>query len=156
VARELDRLSWYGRGPQETYPDRRTGARIGLFGSTVEEQYVPYLVPQDYGNKSDVQWVSLTNEEGVGLLAVGKELLEVSAQHFSTDNLSRAGYRPQLVPQDGITLNLDHRVSGVGGTAVSVLNRYKTFPRRYAYGVRLRPYRASREAATELARQSPW
>jgi beta-galactosidase len=153
LGEEFDRLTWNGRGPFETYPDRRTGARIGVFNGTVEEQYVPYLVPQDYGNKSDVRWVSLANAEGVGLFAAGERLLEVSAQHFSTDNLSRAWYRPQLTPQQGITLNLDHRVSGVGGTAVSVLPAYRVFPQPYAYAVRLRPYRAG-EAPRALARQA--
>jgi beta-galactosidase len=150
---EFDRLAWHGRGPFETYPDRRTGARIGVFEGTVEEQYVPYLVPQDYGNKSDVRWVSLANARGVGLLAVGQEPLNVSAQHLGTDNLSRAWYPFQLTPSGAITLNLDHRVSGVGGTAVSVLNEYQTFPQRYEYAVRLRPFRAS-EDARELARQA--
>ncbi len=155
LGEEFDRLAWQGRGPHETYPDRRTGARIGVFESTVEEQYVPYLVPQDYGNKSDVRWVSLANARGVGLLAMGEELLNVSAQHYGTGNLSRAWYPFQLTPQGGVTLNLDHRVSGVGGTAVSVLKEYQTFPQPYEYAVRLRPYRAG-EAPRELARQRLW
>jgi beta-galactosidase len=155
LADELEHLEWSGRGPFETYPDRRTGARIGVFRGTVEEQYVPYLVPQDYGNKSDVRWVSLANADGVGLFAAGEELLEVSAQHFGTDNLSRAWYRPQLTPQDGVTLNLDHRASGVGGTAVSVLTEYRVFPQPYEYSIRLRPYRAG-ETPRSLARQAPW
>ena len=145
LGEEFNRLAWHGRGPFETYPDRKTGARIGVFESTVEEQYVPYLVPQDYGNKSDVHWVSLVNGQGVGLLAMGEEPLNVSAQHYGTDNLSRAWYPFQLKPQGGITLNLDHRVSGVGGTAVSVLNEYQTFPQAFTWAVRLRPYRASAE-----------
>jgi len=153
LGEEFDRLAWNGRGPYETYPDRRTGARIGVFQGTVEEQYVPYLVPQDYGNKSDVRWVSLANAQGFGLLAMGQGLLNVSAQHFGTDNLSRAWYPFQLTPQGGITLNLDHRVSGVGGTAVSVLNEYQTLPQPYEYTVRLRPYRAG-ERPKELSRQS--
>jgi beta-galactosidase len=152
---EFDNLVWSGRGPFETYPDRRTGARIGVFQSTVEEQYVPYLVPQDYGSKSDVRWVSLANAQGVGLLASGEQLLNVSAQHFSTDNLSKAWYPFQLEPQQGVTLNLDHRMSGVGGTAVSVLTAYRTFPQPYAYAVRLRPYRAG-ETAQSLSRQAFW
>jgi beta-galactosidase len=152
---EFDRLAWHGRGPFETYPDRRSGARVGVFEGTVEEQYVPYLVPQDYGNKSDVRWVSVSNARGVGLLAVGEERLEVSAQHFGTENLSRAWYPFQLVPQGGVTLNLDHRVSGVGGTAVSVLKEFQTFPQPYEYRLRLRPYRGG-EAPRELARQGFW
>jgi beta-galactosidase len=148
-------LEWSGRGPFETYPDRRTGARIGVFRSTVAEQYVPYLVPQDYGNKSDVRWISLESAAGVGLFAAGEQLLEASTQHFGTDNLSRAWYPFQLVPQQGITLNLDHRMSGVGGTAVSVLTEYRTFPQPYTYTVRLRPYRAD-ESPRALARQVFW
>jgi beta-galactosidase len=156
LGEEFNRLAWSGRGPHETYPDRKTGARLGVFEGTVEEQYVPYLVPQDYGNKADVRWVSLANAEGVGLLATGRELLNVSAQHYGTDNLSRAWHPFQLTPQGGITLNLDHRVSGVGGTAVSVLNEYQTPPQRYVYAVRLRPYRASSEPLAELSRQGFW
>jgi beta-galactosidase len=152
---EFDNLVWSGRGPFETYPDRRTGARIGVYESTVEEQYVPYLVPQDYGNKSDVRWVSLANADGVGLLAAGEQLLNVSAQHFGTDNLSRAWYPFQLTPQDGITLNLDHRMSGVGGTAVSVLTAYRTFPQPYTYSVRLRPYRTG-ETPQSLVSRAFW
>jgi beta-galactosidase len=155
LGEEFKRLAWHGRGPYETYPDRRTGARVGVFEGTVEEQYVPYLVPQDYGNKTDVRWVSLENARGAGLLAMGEELLNVSAQHYGTDNLSRAWYPFQLRPQDGVTLNLDHRVSGVGGTAVSVLNEYQTFPRSYEYQVRLRPYRPG-EKPRELSRQGCW
>ncbi|MGD2136490.1 MAG: DUF4981 domain-containing protein, partial [Gemmatimonadales bacterium] len=155
LAEEFDRLAWNGRGPFETYPDRRTGARIGVFEGTVAEQYVPYLVPQDYGNKSDVRWVSLANAQGIGLFAAGEQPLEVSAQQFATDNLSRAWYPTQLVPQEGVTLNLDHRVSGVGGTAVSVLTAYRVFPQPYAYSIRLRPFRAG-ESPRSLGRQNPW
>lgn len=155
LAEGFDRLTWSGRGPFETYPDRRTGARIGVFDGTVAEQYVPYLVPQDYGNKSDVRWVSLANADGVGLFAAGEQLLEVSAQQFATDNVSRAWYPKQLVPQEGVTLNLDHRVSGVGGTAVSVLTAYRVFPQPYTYSVRLRPYRPG-ETPQVLARQGFW
>jgi beta-galactosidase len=155
LGEEFDKLMWSGRGPFETYPDRKTGARVGVFESTVEEQYVPYLVPQDYGNESDVRWVSLANAEGVGLFAAGEQLLNVSAQHFGTDNLSRAWYPFQLVSQHGVTLNLDHRMSGVGGTAVSVLTAYRTYPERYKYSVRLRPYRAG-ETPQALARQGFW
>ena len=152
---EFDNLTWNGRGPFETYPDRKTGARIGVFRTTVDDDYVPYLVPQDYGNKSDVRWVSLANAQGVGLFASGEEPLDVSAQHFSTDNLSRAWYPPQLVRQQGITLNLDHLVSGVGGTAISVLPAYCVLPQSYTYSVRLRPYRAG-ESARDLARRAFW
>ena len=156
LGEEFDRLAWNGRGPYETYPDRRTGARIGVFESTVEEQYVPYLVPQDYGNKSDVRWVSLANAKGVGLLATGEELLNVSAQHYGTDNLSRAWYPFQLDaagrdhPEPGPPGERRRRDRGVGAervpdvpAAVRVRRAAATLP-------------GPAETPRELARQGFW
>ncbi len=153
LAEGMETLTWSGRGPYETYPDRKTGARVGLYEGSVEDQDVSYIVPQDHGNKTDVRWAALRRADGVGLFVSGDELLNISAQRYSTDNLSRAGYRPQLVPTRTLTLNLDHRVSGVGGTAVSVLTAYQTPPQPYTFTVRLRPFQGEpREASRQIAR----
>jgi len=146
-------LSWFGRGPFETYPDRRTGARVGLFDSRVGEEYVPYLVPQDHGNKTDVRWVSLASGDGVALFSSGDAPLDVSARRLSTDNLSRAWYPFQLVPEESVTLHLDHAVTGVGGTAIGVLDRYRVTPAAASYTVRLRPYATGEENPAALHRQ---
>lgn len=145
-------FTWYGRGPHETYPDRKTGAKIGLYSGTVDEQFEPYLMPQDFGNKTDVCWASLTDADGIGLSIGGAEPLNVSVQHYSTDNLSRALYAFQLVRQDGITVNIDHVVSGVGGTPVRTLEKYRVLPGEYRYRVRLRPFSTDDVTANELQR----
>ena len=62
----LERLSWYGRGPAETYSDRAF-ERVGVYTSTVGREWVEYARPQENGNKTDVRWVELTNEQGIGL-----------------------------------------------------------------------------------------
>ncbi len=139
LPRKYRALEWFGRGPHENYPDRKSGARVGRYTSTVEEEYQPYLIPQDYGNKTDVRWVALTADDGNGLYVTGDELLQFSAHHFSTDNLSRAGYTFQLEEDEAITLNIDHRVSGVGGTSISTLNQYRVLPRVYEFTVYLFP-----------------
>jgi beta-galactosidase len=149
----FESLSWFGRGPFETYPDRRSGARVGVFRSRVADEYVPYLVPQDHGNKTDVRWVSLANGDGVALFASGDTLLNVSARHLSTDNLSRAWYPFQLVPEESVTLHLDRAVTGVGGTAIGVLGRYRVPPAATTYTVRLRPYATAEERPETLHRQ---
>jgi beta-galactosidase len=83
----FEQLTWFGRGPHENYRDRQEGAAVGLYGGTVDEQYVPYIVPQENGNKTDVRWLALANEQGVGLLAAGSEPLEFSAAHYTADDL---------------------------------------------------------------------
>jgi beta-galactosidase len=97
-------------------------------------------MPQDFGNKTDVRWITLTDADGIGLWVEGDELLNVSVQHYSTDNLSRALYAFQLVRQDGVTLNIDHAVCGVGGTPIRTLDKYRVLPGEYRYRVRLRPW----------------
>jgi beta-galactosidase len=149
----LRNLQWYGRGPFETYPDRKTGAKVGVYSSTVDEQYEPYLIPQDHGNKTDVRWAALTDASGDGLFVAGDLPLNVSVHKFSTDNLTRALYPFQLVEQKGVTLNVDHRVSGVGGTPVKTLKKYRVLPGELTYRVRLRPFSSQEVQAAALHRQ---
>ena len=107
-----EQFTWYGRGPHENYVDRNYGAQVGLYSGTVDEQYVPYIVPEENGNKTDVRWVALTNDAGVGLLAVGAP--EVSAHHYTTQDLTDATHTYELQRRDDITLNLDYGQSGLG------------------------------------------
>jgi len=149
----LDKFSWYGRGPFETYPDRKSGAKVGVFTGTVDEQYSPYLEPQDYGNKTDVRWAALTDTEGIGLFVAGQDLLNVSVHHYSTDNLTRARFPFQLVKQDGVTLNIDHRVCGLGETPIHTQPKYRVLSQDYSYRIRLRPFDGNKISAAELGRQ---
>jgi beta-galactosidase len=150
IPQEFQNMVWYGRGPFETYPDRKTGAKIGIYETKISAHYVPYLVPQDYGNKSDVRWLTITNEEGIGFFINGVEQLNISAQEYSMDNLTRAMYPFQLIKQDGITINLDHRVTGVGGTPISPLLQYRVFPQRYKFQIRFFPFNSKKTSAKEI------
>jgi beta-galactosidase len=149
----LNRFVWYGRGRMETYPDRKSGAKIGLYSGTVQEQYVQYLVPQDYGNKTDVRWALLENERGQGLLVIPEMPSNVSAQHFTTDNLSRAWYPFQLKGGEGVTLNVDARLTGVGETPINTLEPYRALPGPVRFSVRLRPVDTSKDVPMKLSKQ---
>ena len=133
-------VKWYGRGPFETYPDRKTGAKIGGYSSSVAEQYNPYLIPQENGNKTDVRWASLQNPDGVGVKISSSTLFNFSAQQVASDNLSRALYPFQLKAFDGVTLNIDYALSGVGCTAISVLNQYRVMPSQYQFQLIFEPF----------------
>ncbi len=54
----FEQFTWLGRGPQESYIDRKAGVPVGLYQGTVDEQYVPYIMPQENGNKTDVRWAA--------------------------------------------------------------------------------------------------
>lgn len=133
--KSLGNVTWYGRGPQENYPDRKSGYKTGVYSSTVKDMYEPYLIPQDYGLRTDNRWVRMTDENGEGLEFRGDKLFNFSAQPYSTDNLTKALYTYQLHPFDGITFNLDYATSGVGCTALSVFTQYQVMPQRFDFRI---------------------
>ena len=102
---------------------------------------MPYITPQENGNKTDVRWVALTRADGVGLLAVGMPLLNVSAHHFTAEELTRATHTHELHRHPEIVLHLDYQQSGLGNGSCGpgVLPQYLLMPKETRYSLRLRP-----------------
>ena len=140
LPRGFNRVDWYGRGPFETYPDRKTGAKIGVYASTADEMYEPYIIPQDYGNRTDVRWLEVHNGEGNGIRFEGDHPVNFSLHKFSTDNLSRAMYTYQLEEAPHTVLNLDYLVSGVGGTAIRQLQQYRMQAEARTFKLTIKPF----------------
>jgi beta-galactosidase len=139
LEKSVSNVEWYGRGPQENYPDRKSGYKTSVYKSTVPNMYEPYLIPQDYGLRTENRWVRMTDENGTGLEFRGDKLFNFSAQPYSTDNLTKALYTYQLHPFDGITFNMDYATSGVGCTALLVFSAYQVMPARYDFRTTVRP-----------------
>jgi len=110
----LENISWFGRGPAETYIDRGF-ERIGLYRSTIDKEWVDYSKPQENGNKVDVRWVTLTNAQGIGIRATGEEPLSVEARHYTKTDLERAAYTFMMQRHPETFLNLDMKQMGAGG-----------------------------------------
>ena len=140
---EFENIVWYGRGPQENYWDRNTGADIGVYRSTVDEQFVPYLKPSETGNKTDVRWVTLTNDEGLGLMAIGMPLFEVNALHYTPEDLESVGHPYELNKRKEVILRLNYKQMGIGGDDSWGARPHPEFTlyadKTYSYKFRLRP-----------------
>ncbi len=152
---EYEQLSWYGRGPHETYSDRQEGARVGVYRGTVDEQYVPYIVPEENGNKTEVRWAALTGAAGNGLLAIGSPWLNVSALHFTPEDLTAARHTHELKRRPEIILNLDTAQSGLGSASCGPgrLEKYQLKAEETRFTVRLRPFSAANESPVALSKQ---
>jgi len=137
--REFGHVKWYGRGPGETYPDRKNSARVGLYSQSVDEMEESYLVPGDYGNRSDVRWVAITNDQGTGWMVSADSLLNFSAHPYSTDHLDRARYRYQLQPSGAVYFQVDHRVSGLGTKFHEPLEQHQVLTRPHSWVIRFKP-----------------
>ncbi|WP_082236469.1 glycoside hydrolase family 2 TIM barrel-domain containing protein [Anaeromassilibacillus senegalensis] len=130
VAKGFENLEYYGRGPEENYCDRNTGYRLGVYNSTVDEQFeYKYMKPQENGNRTDVRWTSLTDEAGTGLMVTADGSMETSAQHYTAEELnpaldshpynSSSSFRHpyQVTMREDTIWCIDYKQRGVSNTA---------------------------------------
>ncbi len=151
----FENFTWYGRGPQENYWDRKAGYPVGLYRSTVSEQYVPYILPQENGNKTDVRWAALTGDDGIGLLVVGNPVFEITAHHYTIADFEQALHTHELTRKENITVTLDYRQSGLGGGSCGpdTLPEYLVDALPTSFSLRLRPFSNKDAAPTALSKQ---
>jgi beta-galactosidase/beta-glucuronidase len=151
----FEQFTWFGRGPEESYVDRNAGVAVGLYQGTVDEGYVPYIMPQENGNKTEVRWAALTNGSGVGLLATGTPWFEVGVSHFTADDLYNAYHTNELTHREEVVLTLDHKQCGLGGHSCGpmVLPQYMVPPTTYHFTFTFRPVTPERGPLSSLGRQ---
>jgi beta-galactosidase len=138
IPADLDQVQWYGRGPQENYLDRKTGALVGIYRSTVGDWITPYVRPQENANRTDIRWARFTNMDKRGLqVQSDSSLLAISAWPYSEQDLETATHNDQLPQRDFITVNVDGWQMGVGGDiswGLPVHNQYRLLAKgRYEY-----------------------
>jgi beta-galactosidase len=167
---EFINLRWFGRGPHENYADRKTSAYVGLYESNANDQYVPYIRPQENGYKTDTRWLTLTDESGNGLLISGNPLVCFAALKNVHDDFESPGrlsqYRKDaktanthtkdIKPRDFINLNVDLGQMGVGGDdswGAEIHTQYRLQDRKYEYSFRMRPV-ANGDDVIKLAKEN--
>jgi beta-galactosidase len=115
----LTRVTWYGRGPHESYADRKTSAPIGLWSGAMAEQHHDYIRPQETGNKVDVRWLELSQTDAGGIKITGGQPLSANVLAFPYEDLARRppGTRrsTDIVPREHNTVLIDAMQAGVGG-----------------------------------------
>lgn len=123
-------LEWYGRGPQESYPDRSTGYPIGRYGSTVAAQYVPYIVPQEHGGHEETRFVVLphaTSGDQLVLAAPEGRSFHFSALHVAPEDIDTLTHTWQIRPREETILIADlfHRGLGTAACGPDCAPRYR-------------------------------
>lgn len=153
-----ENILWYGRGATETYQDRKLGAPIGIYETTVSDSYFAFIRPQDTGNRTDVRYIALEDETNpVGLLVVSEDVMEASALHFTVEELSGKRHSYQLPQTDHTILNIDHLSRGTGGASCGPETRAEyRLPanQNYSYTYTLIPYATAATTTTDLTATS--
>jgi beta-galactosidase len=144
----LEELRWFGSGPHETYPDRKRAGLVGVWSSTVTDQYVPYIRPQENGGHADVRWLDVADARGDGLRIELAEPLQVSATHMRAADLAAATHDVDVRPVSETIVHLDaaHRGLGTASCGPDTLPEYLIRPGTYRWSWTLRDVRGTARA----------
>ncbi len=116
---KYNEVLWYGRGPGENYPDRKSGSPIGIYSRSVADMVEKYPLPMEMGNRMDTRWVAVTDGHGVGLLVSSSEgeTINFSALPYTAQALFAAAHPEELKPAGATVLSIDTLTLGLGGAS---------------------------------------
>ncbi|MBQ4517832.1 MAG: DUF4981 domain-containing protein [Clostridia bacterium] len=133
-------ITYYGKGPGENYQDMNNYTKVGLYNSTVSDEYVPYIRPQEHGNHTGVKMAQVYNNRGVGLLITG-DGFEFAASHYSCEELEKATHTNELKPDKETYFRVDYGVSGCGSASCGpVLREPYQIKGNMNYSFTLKPF----------------
>ena len=111
---DYNKVTWYGMGPEETYTDRRKGAKLGIYENQVADNVARYMVPQECGNKTGVRWAKVTDRKGRGMLFAGDQM-EFSALPWTPHEMENAAHPFELPEVHYTVVRVAAQQMGVGG-----------------------------------------
>jgi len=128
-------VSWWGNGPHECYPDRESSAMLGVYTGEADE--LPYLVPQEYGLRTQCRWFEVSNPKTKEVIRIEAESdpLHMSALPYTTQDLYQAADQTELIKRPYLTMNIDiaHRGLGTASCGPDVLPKYRIQPGKYLF-----------------------
>lgn len=114
VDADYDHVEWYGNGPEESYEDRKEGAKLGIYRNLVQDNMAQYMVPQECGNKTEVRWAKVTDRKGRGFLFTG-DGFNFSALPYTPHEMELARHHYELPKVHYTTVRVSGQQMGVGG-----------------------------------------
>lgn len=142
LAEGMEQVEWFGRGPSESYVDKRLAARFGRYHARVTDLTTHYIFPQENGSHVETRFAGLTDRRGLGLAILGEPEFSFSAHHYSTADFHNARHDHELVARKETVLNIDYRQHGIGTASCGpyVAEKYRFNEREFQFAFRLKPY----------------
>lgn len=136
----VEEVEYYGMGPGENYQDLCHHAKVGRFTTSVTEEYVPYIMPQENGNHTHVKEVSLTDPAtGSGIAFRTEGEVEFQTSHYTKEELTEKDHSYKLEPSN-TNVRIDYRVSGIGSASCGpdLAPKYRLSEKEFSYGFSLK------------------
>ena len=141
---DCEQLRYFGRGPLESYIDKKQASRIGLYHTTVTEHFEPYIRPQENMAHAETRWMEVANLAGNGLLATnteGSDMFSFNCSHYTPEQLTKTAHDYELVPMEETVVNIDYRHAGIGSNSCGpdLAHALRLSETQFAFSVRLLP-----------------
>ncbi len=147
LPKEFNQVTYYGRGPNENYWDRKTASFIRTYNSTVDDLFEFYETPQENSNRTNNRWVIFKSKSGEGLAFIGEPTIDFSASYFTPEDLTLTErgikHMYEIKKNNFINVNIDYKQMGVGGDdswGARTHKEYTLFPKEYSYNFKIVPF----------------
>lgn len=136
-----EQMRYFGYGPMESYADKRNAARLGEFGTTVTDNYEPYVFPQENSSHIDCGWARVTTVAGHGFLFTADKRFHFSASHYTPEQLTYTRHHYELVPNKETTVIVDYKQSGIGSNSCgpSLAKKFHFNEKDFTYTLHVKP-----------------
>lgn len=136
-----EEVEYSGFGPHESYIDKRLSVRQGVYLTSVDQMFVPYIVPQEFGSRYDTNWAIVSNEQGMGLRIDAPQPFSFQAAHYKAQDLTEATHLHKLKRRPETYVHLDYRMSGVGSNSCGpeLAERYRIEEKQITFELILKP-----------------
>lgn len=146
LPKNFENINYYGRGPVESYSDRKFNTLVGIYSQSVTEQYYPYIRPQETGNKTDVRWFNLSNDS-INIKITSNGLYNATALHYTQEQLDDGVKRDQRhaseISESNLTeLKIDLKQMGLGSInswGLLPLEKYRLTDKNYEFNFKITP-----------------
>jgi beta-galactosidase len=143
LRRGFENVQWFGRGPHETYIDRKTSGFVGLFEANVKDLVHDYVRPQENGNRSDVRWFTIAKSDKKGFRVDGEPYVDFSVWPYTAISLEEAAHPYEIEQEEYVTLNIDFQQMGLSGDdswGAKAYPKYRLLDKSYEYSFTLMPF----------------
>ncbi len=161
----FENVTWFGRGPWDSYADRKESCFESVYNSTIDEQWTNYVMPQEMGNKEETRWISLSDNEGTGLLFIAPKKMATSVAHWHASDMVTTcsnrvmhPYQMKFIKNTVICLDARNRALGNASCGSDVLDQYELKAENTIFNFIILPVNSpkSNEELSEMARiESP-
>ena len=150
----VKQVIWFGRGPHESYPDRKASADVSVYQMNPDEEVLYYIMPQEAGNHEDVRWVYAGIPEKEGVLFSSGQPFCFTASHYRAAELQRKRHREDLAAEKQMFLSIDYRQHGLGNASCGgeTMHKYKLLPETVEFNIFIQPMKSDSDITGHVKR----